>query len=125
MKINPKAHSILNRYSYYLALRGENLAKAKEMCTKANELFPNNPYYQDTYGWILYKIKEYSAAKEWIGKALANGGGEMPNILEHYGDVLFQLNDVENAIVNWQKALDRGSASEILEKKIADRQLYE
>ncbi len=125
LKINPSAHSILNRYSYYLAMRGEKLAKAKEMCAKANELSPNNPYYQDTYGWILYKIKEYNAAKEWIGKAIANGGGEMPNILEHYGDILFQLNDVKNAIINWQKALDKGSKSEILEKKIADRQLYE
>jgi len=125
LKVNPSAHTILNRYSYYLALRGEKLAKAKEMCAKANELSPNSPYYQDTYGWILYKIKEYSAAKEWISKAIANGGDEIPNILEHYGDILFQLNDVENAIVNWQKALDKGSSSEILEKKIADRQLYE
>jgi tetratricopeptide (TPR) repeat protein len=125
LKINPRAHSILNRYSYYLALRGVKLAKAKEMCAKANELNSNNPYYQDTYGWILYKIKEYSAAKEWIGKAMANGGNEIPDILEHYGDVLFQLNDVENAIINWQKALDKGSKSKMLEKKIADRQLYE
>ena len=125
LKLNPKAHTILNRYSYYLAIRGDDLAKAKEMCAKANELTPNNPYYQDTYGWILYKMKEYNAAKEWISKAMANGGNEMPMILEHYGDILFQLDDVENAIVHWQKALDKGSKSKILEKKIADRQLYE
>jgi tetratricopeptide (TPR) repeat protein len=125
LKINPKAHSILNRYSHYLAMRGVDLAKAKEMCAKANELNPNNPYYQDTYGWILYKIKEYSAAKEWVVKAMANGGNEMPIILEHYGDILFQLDEVENAIANWQKALDKGSKSKMLEKKIADRQLYE
>ena len=125
LKINPNAHSILNRYSYYLAERGEKLAKAKEMCAKANEMSPNNPYYQDTYGWILYKIKEYSAAKEWVTKAMTNGGDEMPDILEHYGDILFQLNDIDNAIINWEKALDKGSKSKKLEKKIADRQLYE
>ncbi len=125
LKINPNVPSILNRYSYYLALRSDKLAKAKEMCAKANELDPNNPYYQDTYGWIFYKIKEYSTAKEWISKAMANGGDEMPDILEHYGDVLFQLDDVENAIINWQKALEKGSTSKILEKKITDRQLYE
>ena len=125
LKINPEAHTILNRYSYYLAKRGVKLAKAKEMCAKANELSPNNPYYQDTYGWILYKIKEYSAAKEWTEKAIANGGHEIPDILEHYGDILFQLNDIDNAITNWKKALDKGSTSKILEKKISDRQLYE
>jgi tetratricopeptide (TPR) repeat protein len=125
LKINPQAHSILNRYSYYLATRGVKLAKAKEMCAKANELNSSNPYYQDTYGWILYKIKEYSAAKEWIERAMANGGDEIPDILEHYGDVLFQMDDVENAIINWQKALDKGSKSKMLEKKITDRQLYE
>lgn len=124
LKLNPTEHSILNRYSYYLALRGINLVQAKEMCAKANELSPNNPYYQDTYGWILYKMKEYSAAKEWVGKAMINGGSEMPDILEHYGDILFQMDDVENATIYWQKSLENGSTSKILQKKITDRQLY-
>ncbi len=125
LKINPKDYNLLNNYSYYLALRGEQLEKAKEMSALSNELRPNQPDYQDTYGWILYKMKEYKAAKEWISKALNNGGDNFPGILEHYGDILYQLNDIEQAIAQWEKALEKGGKSDLLEKKITDRQLYE
>ena len=125
LKINPRAYTLLDSYSYHLALRGDNLDKAKEMSALANELQPNEPTIQDTYGWILYKMKEYKAAKEWLEKALQNGGDEMPTILEHFGDILYHMDEKEEALLYWQKALDKGSASELLEKKIADKKLYE
>ena len=58
-------------------------------------------------------------------KALSNGGIELPLILDHYGDILFQLKETEEAVKYWQKALDKGSDSPLLEKKIADRTIYE
>ncbi|MEM8908017.1 MAG: tetratricopeptide repeat protein [Bacteroidota bacterium] len=125
LKLNPKDYNLLNNYSYYLALRGEQLEKAKGMSALSNELRPNQADYQDTYGWILYKMKEYKAAKEWVKKALNNGGDSVPGILEHYGDILYQLNEVNEAILQWEKALEKGGKSELLEKKIMDRQLYE
>jgi predicted negative regulator of RcsB-dependent stress response len=70
-------------------------------------------------------MKDYKNAKEWIGKALKNGGETSPTILEHYGDILFQLGDVDGATNYWTQALDNGGKSEFLEKKIADRKLYE
>ena len=125
LKLNPEAPDVLNNYSYYLSVRGEKLEKAKEMSAKSNELVPNQPSLQDTYGWILYKMKDYKKAKEWIGKAIENGGAESATILEHYGDILFQLGDVDSALEYWSKALEKGGKSEFLEKKIADRKLYE
>lgn len=125
LKLNPEAPDVLNNYSYYLSVRGEQLEKAKEMSAKSNELVPNQPSLQDTYGWILYKMKDYQDAKEWIGKALKNGGANSPTILEHYGDILFQLGDVDGATNYWTQALENGGKSEFLEKKIADRKLYE
>ena len=125
LKLNPKNYNLLNTYSYHLAVRGEQLEKAKEMSALANELRPNHPEYQDTYGWILYKMKEYKAAKEWVGRAISETEENVPSILEHYGDILFQLGDEEKAIQQWQKALEKGAKSDLLEKKISDRQLYE
>ncbi len=125
LKINPNNHMVLNRYSAFLANRNEYLEKAKSMSARANELAPNQAVYQDTYGWILYRMQEYKAAKEWAGKALSNGGANSPIILEHYGDILFQLKETEEAVSYWQKALEKGSESPFLEKKIADRKLYE
>jgi tetratricopeptide (TPR) repeat protein len=125
LKLNPDAYTILDSYSFHLALRGENLEKAQQMSKRSIELKPNEPRLQDTYGWILYKMKNFDGAKEWLEKALKNGGESMPTLLEHFGDVLFQLNDKEQALLYWQKAQEKGSTSELLEKKITDKQLYE
>lgn len=125
LKLSPKASDVLNSYSYCLALRGENLEKAKGMAKQANEIMPNNPTYQATYGWVAYKSKDYKTAKEWLKKAIDNGGENIAIILEHYGDVLFQMNDVEGAMQYWNKAQEKGGSSELLEKKITDRKLYE
>ena len=125
LKLNPDAYTILDSYSFHLALRGDKLDKAQKMSKRSIELKPNEPRLQDTYGWILYKMKDFNGAKEWLEKALQNGGESMPTLLEHYGDVLFQLNDKEQALLYWQKAQEKGSTSELLEKKITDKQLYE
>jgi len=94
------------------------------MSALANELRPNQAEFQDTYGWILYQMKEYESAQEWLIKAIDNGGGSNPGILEHYGDILFQIGKTEAAIIEWQKALDQKSGKdEELQEKIRSRQL--
>jgi len=61
---------VLNNYAYYLSLRGKELEKAEKMARQAVSLEPGNSSFQDTYGWVLYKIGQYKEAKEWIGKAI-------------------------------------------------------
>jgi hypothetical protein len=46
-------------------------------------------------------------------------------VIEHYCDVLFKLGDVSGAIEQWKKARDLTDDKENLDKKIADKQLYE
>jgi len=125
LKGNPKSFSILDSYAYHLAQRGEQLEKAEQMAKRANELNPNNAQIQDTYAWVFYKMKNYENAKEWLEKSLKNGGKTSSSILEHYGDILYQLNEKDQALIYWQKAQEKGSTSEILEKKIADKKLHE
>ncbi|HFC00831.1 MAG TPA: tetratricopeptide repeat protein [Phaeodactylibacter sp.] len=125
IEISPNAYSLLDSYSFHLALRGEQLEKAKEMSKRSIELKPNEPRLLDTYGWILYKMKSYDDAKKWVGDALENGGEMMPTVLEHYGDILFQINEKDKALGYWMKAQEKGSASELLEKKIMNKRLYE
>ena len=45
--------------------------------------------------------------------------------MEHYGDILFKLGDVDGAVQQWEKAKKLNDTTELLDKKIADRQLYE
>lgn len=125
LEIDPNNVYVLNNYAYYLSLRHSTLEKAEQMSKKSNELEPNNNSYQDTYGWILYQMKKYDDAKVWIGKALDNGGRNSGTLLEHYGDVLFQLGDKENALKYWENAKKAGGASDLIDKKISEKKLYE
>lgn len=125
LSINPDLPFLLNNYSYYLSIRKENLKRAAEMAQKANQLYANQASFEDTYGWILFQQGNYKEAKEWLEKALANGGNESGVILEHYGDVLFKLNDNEGAISYWKKAKEKEGYSDLLDKKINEGKYYE
>ncbi|TND10100.1 MAG: hypothetical protein FD123_348 [Bacteroidetes bacterium] len=122
--LDPDNAYVLNNYSYFLSLRNENLDKAETMIRKANRLEPNNPSYEDTYGWVLYHKGSFDEAKTWIEKALTRDA-ENGTLLEHYGDVLFRLGRTDDALTNWKKAKEKGGGSDFLDKKINDKKLYE
>jgi tetratricopeptide (TPR) repeat protein len=125
LEIDPNNILVLNNYAYYLSVRKTNLEKAKEMSFRSNELEPNNGTYQDTYAWVLYELKEYELAKEWLLKALLNGSDKSAVVVEHYGDILYRLGEVYEALNQWKKAKELGDASEFLDKKIKEGKLYE
>ena len=125
LSIDPENVLVLNNYAYYLSVRKVKLGKAEEMSLKCNELEKENGTYQDTYAWILYQLSEYEKAKEWIQKSLANGSDSSAVVVEHYGDILYQLGETENAIVQWKKARELGEASNFLIQKIEEGKLYE
>lgn len=116
---------VLNNYAYYLSLRNTDLERAESMSKKSNEIEPNNSSYQDTYGWILYQMQKYDDAKVWIGKALESDGQSNGTLLEHYGDVLYKLGETEDALKYWLDAKKAGSTTDLIDKKIADKKLYE
>lgn len=125
LSIDPKNIIVLNNYSYYLSLRNKNLDKAKQMSAKSNNLAPNQASFQDTYAWILFQLKEYENAKIWINKAIDNSSEPSGELLEHKGDILFHLGEVEEAVEFWEKARKAGSNSETIDKKITDKTYYE
>jgi len=116
---------VLNNYAYYLSLRNRDLDKAESMSKKAVTLDPKNSSFQDTYGWVLYKLQKYDDARTWVGKALDDKDGVSAEVMEHYGDILFKLGDTGQALEYWQKAKTKGPGSVLLDKKITERKLYE
>lgn len=125
MQLNGDSPELLNNYSFALTERNSNLSKARGMAEKANRILPGIPAYEDTYGWVLYRMRDYKGAQSWLAKALKNSQENDPQILEHYGDVLYQLGDIDQAIQYWTKSQLKGNKSALIEKKIADRKLYE
>ncbi len=125
LSYEPENAYVLNNYSYYLSLRKEDLDKAERMSNKANKIDPGNATFQDTYAWILFQQGEYEKAKKWIEKAIENNGSDDAVILEHYGDILFKLGQKQEAVNYWQKAKNQGLESDTIDKKIANKKLYE
>ncbi len=124
LKLNPDNDFVLNNYAYFLSLRNENLEKAAEMAGRAVELKPGSAN-QDTYGWVLYQMGNYDEAAIMIKKAIENGADSSAVILEHYGDVLWKLDRKDEAVEFWQKAKAAGEGSDLLDKKVEDKKLYE
>ncbi|HPR57076.1 MAG TPA: tetratricopeptide repeat protein [Bacteroidales bacterium] len=121
LRLKPDDAFVLNNYSYYLSLRGENLERAREMAALANQLSPDNSSFQDTYGWVLYQLGEYAEAEKWIKKALDTDQGKSSVILEHYGDVLYKLGRKTEAHNYWIEAGRKnkeGENSDLLDEKI-------
>ncbi|MBL4651419.1 MAG: tetratricopeptide repeat protein [Flavobacteriales bacterium] len=125
LEYDPNNVYVLNNYSYYLSLRKENLEKAEVMSKRSNEISPRSPSFADTYGWILYQEGKYEDAKLWIENAIDYGAEKNGVILEHYGDVLYQLGDVEGAKKQWIKAAQTKQSSELLDQKIETGKLVE
>lgn len=121
---DPDNDHVLNNYSYFLSLRKENLDLAKKMSTKLISRNPDNSTYLDTHAWVLYVREEYEEARIYIEKAIS-GEDVSGTIIEHYGDILFKLGEVDSAVLQWQKAKGMDESSELIDKKIADRKLYE
>ena len=91
----PDNVQVLNNYAYYLSLREENLERAEEMSKKTIEMFPEEANYLDTYAWILYKMKKYKQAKNWMQKAI--NISESETFYSHMAEILIELGEKEEA----------------------------
>ena len=109
---------VLNNYAYYLSLREEKLEYAKELSKKTIQAEPDNTTYLDTYAWILFKQENYKDALYYIKKAYNAGGFENPEIVEHYGDILFFNGFKDKAKKMWELAKNLGKSSDQLQLKI-------
>ncbi len=124
LESQPDNFLVLNNYAYYLAEREEHLDKAEKMSARLVKENPGNVNYLDTHAWVLYARKKYREARKIAEKAVDSGKAKAVHY-EHYGDILFQLGDVDGAVIQWEKAKGMDSSLKFIDKKIADRKLYE
>jgi tetratricopeptide (TPR) repeat protein len=124
LAFNPTNTSVLNNYSYYLALRKANLEKAEKMSALLVKNNPDNPSFLDTHAWVLFMREKYKEARRVIEKAISSGKASAVHF-EHYGDILYKLGDIDGAVQQWEKARGLNANSETLNKKIANRKIYE
>ncbi len=71
----------------------------------------------DTYGWVMFQTGEYEEAEQILFNAVIKDGEKSGEILEHYGDVLFKLDNKKKAITFWKKAKATGEHSKRVNSK--------
>ena len=121
IKLNPENSTILNNYSYYLALNRENLDLAEKLIVKGLEISPNSFTLLDTYGWVLFQKEQYIKAEEFIFRAMMISGEKVGEIIEHYGDVMYKLGKIDESLLFWEKAKKTGEYSENLTNKLKEK----
>ncbi len=115
-KYHPDNILLLNNYAYHLSEIGEKLTEAKEMSKKTLEKEPNNASYLDTYGWILFKLKDYKNAAIYIEKAIKLGKNE--TLYDHLGDVYEAMGEVVKALKAWNEALIMNPDNDAVKQKV-------
>lgn len=115
-KFFPDNILLMNNYAYHLAERGKKLQEALVMSKKTIEKEPENSSYLDTYGWILFKLKDYKNALIYCEKA--NRIGSNAELLEHIGDIYEALDEIPKALKHWKLSLEKDPARTNLLQKI-------
>lgn len=119
LRLTPDNALVLNNYAYFLSLTGKDLELALKMATRACELVEDFSTYLDTKAWVLFKMGRLDAAAEVQQRALARDRSDSPELMLHYGDILYALGDDFMARKYWQKALDAGSDKEAIDERMA------
>jgi len=69
LRITPDNAAVLNAFGYTLTVHTSRYAEALTLIEKALELSPKDPATIDSMGWVLYKLKRYDEAVEYLSAA--------------------------------------------------------
>ncbi len=125
LKINPNDDQVLNNYAYFLAIEKKELEKARTMAERVVKKHPKNSTYLDTLAWVLFQMGKYEDAFRYIEQAVKNDQNPRGVLMEHYGDILYHLGKIDEAITWWKKAEGSPEASKSISKKIKDGKYHE
>jgi tetratricopeptide (TPR) repeat protein len=93
----------LNYIAYIYAEQNRELEEALTMAMRALKNDPDNPFIQDTVGWIYFQKGQFKKAVVWLEKAF-NGAQNESVIMDHLGDVYYKLGWLDKAQVMYDLA---------------------
>jgi tetratricopeptide (TPR) repeat protein len=118
-----------NDLGYLYAEQGKNLEKAESMIRKALQGSEKEKReYLDSLGWVLFKRGKVKEAIEPLKKAAElmkaeieqDGANPDATILEHLGDVYFQLQEIDKAGDAWRQAAHAAEATMPPDRRLAE-----
>lgn len=148
LNYDPDNSMAMNNAAYYMACDGVNLDEALRLIERALTFDPMNPTLLDTYAWVLFKKKDYPAARIQIDLAIQQSRDEeifeeaeemvseendtvvevveeahsdytmSAEMLDHAGDIYFMTGDHEQAVEFWIRALGLNPGDEKIARKV-------
>ena len=113
----PDDPTIANFYGYVLAEKGEELDFAERLLKKALSKEPENGYFLDSLGWILFRKKNYREAAKTLKRAIEKAGDDAV-IWEHLGDAYLKLGERTKAISAYDRSLKANPSNDKLKEKV-------
>jgi hypothetical protein len=110
----------LNFIGYSLVELNRDLDRAESLLLKAHNSKPDDPYIEDSVGWLYYKKGNYTKAKEHLERAISNLKEEEPVIFEHLGDVYLALGD-KNKACEWYKRAEKSAFRRVEKERILSK----
>jgi tetratricopeptide (TPR) repeat protein len=105
---DPENAEALNYLGYMMAERGENLQQALACLQRAVALDPGNAAFEDSLGWIYYRLEQYDEAEVHLQNA-AKGSRMDPTVYDHLGDVRAKTGKTAEALEAYRTALQHGA----------------
>ena len=112
----PNQPHAYNALGYSLAERNLRLAEAKQLIARALELAPEDPSITDSLGWVEFRLGNLPAALSLLKKAYANQADA--EIAAHMGEVLWQLNQRDQARSIWREGLQKEADNDTLRETL-------
>lgn len=97
----PDYHHAYNALGYSLAERNIRLPEAKQLILKALEYAPQDPFIQDSLGWVEFRMGNKAEALKILEAAYrAKPDSE---IAAHLGEVLWSMGQRDRALAIWKE----------------------
>ncbi len=112
IKMKPDYAHAYNALGYTLAEKTQRLQEAKDLIEKAFKLSPDDPFIQDSLGWVHYRLGEADQALKHLQAAYTSRND--PEIAAHLGEVLWKVGQHDEARKIWRAALTENPNHESL-----------
>lgn len=116
IKLRPDHAHAYNALGYTFADRNQRIEEAYRLIETALKLAPDDPFIQDSMGWVLYRMGRNQEGLDYLQRAFK----QRPDaeIAAHLGEVLWALDQRDAARKIWAESLKASPDNEVLQGTI-------